>query len=149
MFEPAALEVLCSARFTVTPQSNRMGYRLDGPALAHRGGADILSEATPIGSLQVPASGQPILLMADRQTTGGYPTIATVITADLPFAGQLAPGDWIEFQSRVSRRAALDALKRAAGAPGGRARDPRRVRSPARDRAAGRRASRATRRWRR
>ena len=63
----------------------------------HGDAADILSDATPLGSMQVPASGQPILLMADRQTTGGYPKIATVITADLPLAGQLAPGDWIEF----------------------------------------------------
>ena len=65
----------------------------------------ILSDATPIGSLQVPASGQPILLMADRQTTGGYPKIATVITADLPLAGQLAPGDWIEFAPVTGRDA--------------------------------------------
>jgi len=97
MFTPEALEVLAGARFVVTPQSNRMGYRLEGPKLAHRTSADILSDATPIGSLQVPASGQPILLMADRQTTGGYPRIATVISADLPLAGQLAPGDWIAF----------------------------------------------------
>lgn len=110
MFTPAALTQLFKSRFTVTPQSNRMGYRLDGPALLHVGGADILSDATPIGSLQVPASGQPILLMADRQTTGGYPKIATVITADLPLAGQLAPGDWIEFQD-CSRDEAVTALR--------------------------------------
>jgi antagonist of KipI len=109
MFSAAALETFLTAAFIVTPQSNRMGYRLEGPALAHVSGADILSDATPIGSLQVPASGQPILLMADRQTTGGYPKIATVITADLPIAGQLAPGDWIRF-ARVTRAAALDAL---------------------------------------
>src|SRR5205814_8416295 len=106
-----ALELLFSARFTVTPQSNRMGYRLEGPPLLHAGSDDILSDATPIGSLQVPASGQLILLMADRQTTGGYPKIATVITADLPLAGQLAPGDWIEFAA-VSRAEAVSALKR-------------------------------------
>jgi antagonist of KipI len=97
MFTPAALGTLFSARYTVTPQSNRMGYRLEGPPLQHSGAAEVLSDATAIGSLQVPASGQPILLMADRQTTGGYPKIGTVITADLPLAGQLAPGDWIEF----------------------------------------------------
>jgi allophanate hydrolase subunit 2 len=60
--------------------------------------------------LQVPASGQPILLMADRQTTGGYPKIATVISADLPVAGQLAPGDWIEF-AICTREAAIGALE--------------------------------------
>ncbi len=74
------------------------------------GRADILSDATPIGSLQVPASGQPILLMADRQTTGGYPKIGVVIGADLPLAGQLAPGDWIEF-APCTREAAVDALR--------------------------------------
>jgi antagonist of KipI len=85
-------------------------YRLEGPALSHVRGADILSEAMPIGVIQVPSSGQPILLMADRQTTGGYATIANVITADLPVAGQLAPGDWIEF-SACSHDAALRALR--------------------------------------
>jgi antagonist of KipI len=110
MFNPAALDLLFSARFMVTPQSNRMGYRLEGPPLLHAGSADILSDATPIGSLQLPASGQLILLMADRQTTGGYPKIATVITADLPLAGQLAPGDWIEFQE-CTRDEAVSALR--------------------------------------
>jgi antagonist of KipI len=110
MFEASALVTLYESRFVVTASSNRMGYRLEGPALRHRGPADILSEATPIGSLQVPASGQPILLMADRQTTGGYPKIATVITADLPIAGQLAPGDWIEFHP-TTRRDAVAALR--------------------------------------
>lgn len=110
MFRRSAFDLLYGSRFTVTPASNRMGYRLSGPALEHEGGADILSDATPIGSLQVPASGQPILLMADRQTTGGYPKIATVITADLPLAGQLAPGDWIEF-TPCTRAEAIDALR--------------------------------------
>jgi antagonist of KipI len=105
MFTTSAYERLFSARFVVTPTSNRMGYRLEGPRLAHAGSADILSDATPLGSIQVPASGQPILLMADRQTTGGYPKIATVISADLPLAGQLAPGDWIEFQPCTRRDA--------------------------------------------
>jgi antagonist of KipI len=109
-FTPAAYETLFGSRYVITPQSNRMGYRLEGRALAHRGAADILSDATPLGSLQVPASGQPILLMADRQTTGGYPKIGVVIGADLPLAGQLAPGDWVEF-ARSSRAAAVDALR--------------------------------------
>ncbi len=109
-FTPAAIEQLFTGRFTITPQSNRMGYRLDGPPLVHSNTADILSDATPIGSLQVPSSGQPILLMADRQTTGGYPKIGTVITADLSTAGQLAPGDWIEFRE-CTRADAIAALK--------------------------------------
>ena len=86
-----------SARYVVTPESNRMGYRLAGPPIDRHDTSELLSDATAIGSVQVPPSGVPILLMADRQTTGGYPKIATVITADLPLAGQLAPGDWIEF----------------------------------------------------
>lgn len=110
MFTPGAFDTLVGSRFVVTAQSNRMGYRLEGPMLRHAGGADILSEATPIGSLQVPASGQPILLMADRQTTGGYPKIGTVITADLPIAGQLAPGDWIAF-TECTQAEAIDALR--------------------------------------
>lgn len=110
MFTPAALVAFFSERFIVTASSNRMGYRLDGPRLTHAGGADILSDATPVGSVQVPGSGDPILLMADRQTTGGYPKIATVITADLPLAGQLAPGDWIRFVP-CPRAAAVAALR--------------------------------------
>ena len=96
-FTDVAASALHATRFTVTPDSNRMGYRLDGAVLARADDAEMLSDATPVGSIQVPPSGLPILLMADRQTTGGYPKIATVITADLPLAGQLAPGDWIEF----------------------------------------------------
>ena len=103
--------LLVHARFTINPQSNRMGYRLDGPALGHVKGADILSEAMPNGAIQVPASGQPILLLAERATTGGYATIANVITADLPLAGQLAPGDWVEFDA-VNREDAIAALRR-------------------------------------
>jgi antagonist of KipI len=109
-FTDEAYRTLFGSRYVITPASNRMGYRLEGPRLAHRRGADILSDATPLGAIQVPASGQPILLMADRQTTGGYPKIAVVITADMPIAGQLAPGDWIEFLP-CTRDAAIDALK--------------------------------------
>lgn len=108
-FSDAALATLQAARYQITPQSDRMGYRLVGPRLGHRAGADMLSDGTPIGSVQVPASGEPILLMADCQTTGGYPKIATVITADLALAGQLAPADWIEFEV-CDRRAAVAAL---------------------------------------
>jgi antagonist of KipI len=109
LFTQAARDTLISGRYVITPQSNRMGYRLEGPPLAHAGSADILSDATPHGTLQVPGSGLPILLMADRQTAGGYPKIATVITADLSAAGQLAPGDWVEFVpcDRAEARAAL------------------------------------------
>lgn len=96
-FAKDALDVLQSAPYRVSSESNRVGYRLSGPRLQHAGEADIISDATPIGSIQVPASGEPILLMADRQTTGGYAKIATVISADIPIAAQLAPGDEVRF----------------------------------------------------
>jgi antagonist of KipI len=106
-FTPDALDVLQSAPYVVAGNSDRMGFRLQGPRLTHARGADIISDATPLGVLQIPASGQPILLMADRQTTGGYPKIATVIAADMAVAGQLAPDDTIAFA--VCTRA--DAMK--------------------------------------
>jgi antagonist of KipI len=96
-FAADALDALQSAPYRIGTDSSRMGYRLTGPRLEHTRGADIISDATPLGALQVPASGQPILLMADRQTTGGYAKIATVISADISAAGQLAPGDEIRF----------------------------------------------------
>jgi antagonist of KipI len=97
-FADDALDALQSAPYTISADSDRMGFRLRGPQLRHADGADIISDATPAGSVQVPGSGQPILLMADRQTTGGYPRIATVITADLGVAGQRAPGDTVSFR---------------------------------------------------
>ena len=114
-FVKDAIATLQSAPYTITLQSDRMAFRLDGPRLAHARGADIISDATPLGVLQVPASGQPILLMADRQTTGGYPKIATVIAADMPIAGQLGPGDAIDFVACTARdaMAALIARERA------------------------------------
>jgi len=96
-FSAGALDVLQSGPYKIAQHSNRMGFRLEGPPLAHVHGADVISDATPLGVVQVPASGQPILLMADRQTTGGYAKLATVITADIGLAGQLGPGDSITF----------------------------------------------------
>lgn len=97
-FAPEAFAALEGSRFRIAPQSNRMGYRLVGARVPRLAGHEMISDATFVGAIQIPSSGEPILLMADRQTTGGYPQIATVITADLPLAAQLAPGDWIEFQ---------------------------------------------------
>jgi antagonist of KipI len=114
-FTGGARRSLISARYIVTPESNRMGYRLAGPTLERNDTSELLSDATPIGSVQVPPSGAPILLMADRQTTGGYPKIATVITADLPLAGQLAPGDWIEFEACSPEQAQTALREREAG----------------------------------
>lgn len=96
-FVPEAVDGLVSGRYRLSPHSDRMGYRLVGAPLVHSRAPDMISDATPCGSLQVPASSQPILLMADCQTTGGYPKIAVVISADLPLAAQLAPGDTVGF----------------------------------------------------
>ena len=104
----ACFDTLCARRFTVSPQSNRIGYRLSGQTLPP-GTGEMISDATFPGAIQVPPSGEPILLLADRQTTGGYPQVAIVIAADLRIAGQLAPGDWIEFVP-CSREDALTAL---------------------------------------
>ena len=95
----AALSTLVtSRRFRVSPQSDRMGYRLEGDAVGASPGERI-STAVPTGAIQVPPAGQPILLMNDHATTGGYAIAGAVITADLPHAGQLAPGDWVEFEA--------------------------------------------------
>lgn len=102
-------EGLLASRFEIAPESNRMGYRLRGAELPVPD-ADRLSTATPMGTVQVPSGGAPILLMADRQTTGGYPRVATVISADLGIAGQLKPGDGLRFVA-CSQAEALDALR--------------------------------------
>ena len=109
-FSEPAFTLLERTRFVVTPQSNRMGYRLSGASIPRTTDREMISDATFVGAIQVPASGEPILLMSDRQTTGGYPQMATVITADLPLAGQLAPGDWVEF-ARCTRAEAIAALR--------------------------------------
>jgi KipI family sensor histidine kinase inhibitor len=112
---PSTLQVLQETQFTVSPQSDRMGYRLAGNTLPTRGkSGEMISDATVVGAVQVPPSGQPILLMADRQTTGGYPQVAVVITADLPLAAQLSPGDSIQFEL-CSRADAIAALRAQEG----------------------------------
>ena len=109
-FDSISFDALERSRFIVSPQSNRMGYRLTGTRLPVASRSEMISGPTFTGAVQVPPSGDPILLMADRQTTGGYPQIAVVITADLPLAGQLLPGDWIEFEL-CTRSAAINALR--------------------------------------
>lgn len=98
-FTPAAVRALEQETFTVSVNSDRMGMRLDGVRLAHRGSYNIVSDGIPTGAIQVPGSGQPILLLNDHQTTGGYPKIATVISADLPLAGRLCLGDGLRFHA--------------------------------------------------
>lgn len=97
-FDASAHQALLSERFEVTPASDRMGYRLRGPLLHAHDHDEVVSRPVATGSVQVPWGGAPILLMVDRQTTGGYPVIADVITADLPRVAQLRPGDPIRFE---------------------------------------------------
>lgn len=87
-----------SESFSVSSQSDRMGYRIKGPELALAVKQEMISEAVAFGSIQVPSDGNPIILMADRQTTGGYPKVAEAISVDLPLISQLKPGDSIRFK---------------------------------------------------
>lgn len=97
LFTDAACAGLLRDDYRVSAAADRMGIRLDGPALAHRGEREIVSDATVPGSIQVPGNGQPIVLLADGQTAGGYPKIATVIGADLPRIANLRPGEALRF----------------------------------------------------
>lgn len=97
-FEPESLRAFFSESFSVGSKSDRMGCRLEGPRLKHLRGADILSSGVQTGTVQVPGDGAPIILRAERQTTGGYARIAHVIQADLPALGQLRPGDRVNFR---------------------------------------------------
>jgi biotin-dependent carboxylase-like uncharacterized protein len=96
-FTADAISTLLSSTYTVSPSSDRMGLRLSGPELAHTKGYNIVSDGTAPGSIQVPGDGLPIILLADRQTTGGYPKIGTVASADLPALGRIGPGAQFRF----------------------------------------------------
>ena len=97
-FSDTAIARLLGDRYTLSAQANRMGLRLDGPGLEHLKGHNIASDGVLPGAIQVPGDGKPIILLADCQTTGGYPKIATVISADLPRLGRLLPGQEIGFE---------------------------------------------------
>ncbi|MGL5012202.1 MAG: biotin-dependent carboxyltransferase family protein, partial [Paracoccaceae bacterium] len=97
LFPPATHTALQSHPFTVSPKSDRMAYRLIGPPLPASNGHDIVSDGIPLGAIQVPGDGQPFVLMADRQPTGGYPKIGCIIRADLPRMAQLRPGQPFQF----------------------------------------------------
>lgn len=111
-FTSASREALLNAPFRISPDSERMGYRLQGPEVLMTKPRQMISEATTFGTIQVPAGGQPIVLMADRQTTGGYPKIAYVATVDLPLLAQMGPGDIMQFELVALEAAqALDAAR--------------------------------------
>jgi antagonist of KipI len=121
-FEAESQRAFFDASWRISPDSNRMGFRLEGPVLARPRGGEILSEPTCLGTVQVPANGAPIVLMADHQTTGGYPKIAEVAGADVPRLAQLAPGGTLRFaqctleqalELRAALNARIDAAQRA------------------------------------
>lgn len=111
-FDAASQSGFFDLTWRVSPASDRMGFRLLGPALARLNRDEILSEPTCLGTVQVPADGAPIALMADHQTTGGYPKIAEIAAADVPRLAQLAPGAALRF-ARCTLAEALE-LRRAA-----------------------------------
>lgn len=119
-FSAAALAAFLDGTYTVTAAADRMGLRLAGPIIEPRQPGEALSEGLAPGAIQVPGDGQPILLLADRQTTGGYPRVAYVVSADLPAAGRLRPGDAVRFaavtmaEAAAARAALADDLARFA-----------------------------------
>lgn len=108
-FSRHAIDSFFASTYKVSDDSNRMGLRLEGPALETPHGGQMISEGVSLGAIQIPAGGQPILLFVEQQTTGGYPKIANVISADLASAGQLRPRDEIRFEhvSPETARAAI------------------------------------------
>ncbi|WP_216831650.1 5-oxoprolinase subunit C family protein [Alkalihalobacterium elongatum] len=111
-FLPEDQERFFKSVYTVGHQSDRMGYRLTGYSLTHKQGADILSDVITFGTVQVPKSGEPIIMMADRQTTGGYTRIAQVIAVDLRKLAQMKPGDRILFKEESIKAAHLSYIQR-------------------------------------
>jgi antagonist of KipI len=108
-FTDHGLETLLSGVYQVTIESDRMGYRLEGAEVERKGAMDIVSDAIPVGAIQVPRNGKPIILMRDAQTTGGYPKIAVITTPDVSRLGQAKPRDRIQF-SKVSPSKARERL---------------------------------------
>jgi antagonist of KipI len=96
-FSPDVFMRFSEQEFTISADSDRMGYRLKGPSLTKAREIEMITEPVSFGTVQVPADGNPIILMAERQTTGGYPKIAQVLSADLPILAQKKPGDKIRF----------------------------------------------------
>lgn len=111
MFTDEDIRLFLSQEYEVTVQSDRMGIRLSGEPLKSKNGMDIISDGIVFGSVQVPNSGEPIILMADHQTTGGYAKIATVISVDLPRASQLSAGNTVRFKSVTVEEAEQEAKK--------------------------------------
>ena len=108
-FTDAGIQTFLSEVYSVTAEFDRMGCRLEGAVIQHKEGGDIISDGIAFGAIQVPSSGQPIIMLGDRQTTGGYTKIANVISADFRILAQLKQGDKVRFE-QVSVKFAQDAL---------------------------------------
>ena len=109
-FDAEALATFLGSRYVVSLDSDRMGYRMEGPSIPHKTGPDIISEGNSPGAVQVPGDGIPTILLADRGATGGYTKIATVITADLDKLAQAVPGQSVTFEA-VDLETAHEALR--------------------------------------
>jgi biotin-dependent carboxylase-like uncharacterized protein len=105
MFTERGIHTFLSDSYKVTSEADRMGYRLEGHSVEHKGKADIISDALLPGAVQIPKSGKPIVIMRDAQTTGGYPKIAVVISSDVSLLGQAKPNDTIEFSKVTVKEA--------------------------------------------
>jgi antagonist of KipI len=108
-FAALGREAFYASPYTVTSESDRMGLRLAGAPVPAPSGGRMATEGMPLGAIQIPPEGQPVILFVDHQTTGGYPVVASIISADLHQVGQLRPRDVIRFES-VPLRAARDLL---------------------------------------
>ncbi|WP_316977439.1 5-oxoprolinase subunit C family protein [Shumkonia mesophila] len=122
LFTEEGKTTFLSSAYRILSQSDRMGYRFEGPPIRHAADYNIVSDGIAPGSVQVIGSGQPIIMLADRQTTGGYAKIATVISADLPVLAQCRPGNAVRFravgveEAEDLRAAMLDGIERLAAA---------------------------------
>ncbi len=104
LFTEAGRKTFYNSEYEVSQESDRMGYRLNGPKIDSIHGTDIVSDGITLGAIQVPSDGKPIILMADHQTTGGYAKIATVISEDISKVAQAAPGTRIRFQKITAEK---------------------------------------------
>lgn len=98
-FSVAGMQTFLNSAYTISREADRMGLRLEGPVIEHALGYNIISDGIVTGSIQVPGTGKPIILLVDHQTTGGYPKVATVISADLPRLGRMRPGASLTFNA--------------------------------------------------
>lgn len=112
-FTEKGLQTFLSGEYTVSSAADRMGYRMDGPKIEHLGGADIVSDAICLGAVQVPGHGQPIVMMADRQTTGGYTKIAVITGNSVARLAQRLPGESIRFRPMSQDQAIQEARAEA------------------------------------